>query len=388
MQWRTSVLAVDDFSEVVAHIYDAAVDVTRWPDTLSLLARIFEGRAAQISLSPSLLVPGLEEVAFITTWGWTEEVLATFVPKYLALSHADPRRSVVPTHFRPVHCRQFVSDETLHASEIYKQALDPGGIEYSMYFSVPLDQEMMGVLSVMRGKDHVPFTPEDCMDFGRFVPHVHRAVNMHGAFHRCREEIATVRALLDGVPLGMMVVEDDELTIANEAARRLLDEGDAMEARDGRLRGATRRADAELRDAVNEARSGADKAIGLALPIDHAEPLRAVVRRLRPDSAGMLGAPRDAVALYVTDPRKPIETSEEILQRLFGLTAREAAVLRVLAEGGDLRRAAARLGVTRETVRTHVRHIMETTGARRQVDLVRMVLASPAWIAGRGGPER
>ncbi len=76
------------------------------------------------------------------------------------------------------------------------------------------------------------------------------------------------------------------------------------------------------------------------------------------------------------------------MQRLFGLTAREAAVLRVLAEGGDLRRAAAQLGVAHETVRTHVRHIMETTGARRQVDLVRMVLASPAWIAGRAVPEQ
>ncbi len=163
---------------------------------------------------------------------------------------------------------------------------------------------MMCVLSVMRGRDHVPFTTEDCTDFGRFVPHVSRAVNMHGTFHRYREELATVRALLDGVPLGMMVVKDDELTIANEAARRLLNEGDAMHAQDGRLRGTTRRADAELRDAVHEARSGADKAIGLALPIDHAEPVRAVVRRLRPDSAGMLGAPRDAVALYVTDPRE------------------------------------------------------------------------------------
>jgi DNA-binding CsgD family transcriptional regulator len=380
------VLEIDDFSEVVAHVYDAAVDVTRWPDALSLLARIFEGRGAQISLSPSLLGPGLEAVAFVRVWGWTEEELASFLPKYLALSHADPRGSIARTPFRPVHCRQFVSDEMLHASDIYKQALHPENVEYSMYFTVPLDQEMMCVLSVMRGRDHVPFTTEDCTDFGRFVPHVGRAVNMHGTFHRYREELATVRALLDGVPVGMMVVKDDELTIANEAARRLLNEGDAMHAQDGRLRGTTRRADAELRDAVHEARSGGNKAIGLALPIDHAEPVRAVIRKLCPDSAGMLGASRDAVALYVTDPRKPIETSEEILQRLFGLTAREAAVLRVLAEGGDLRRAAAQLGVTHETIRTHVRHIMETTGARRQVDLVRMVLASPAWMAGRGGP--
>jgi DNA-binding CsgD family transcriptional regulator len=98
----------------------------------------------------------------------------------------------------------------------------------------------------------------------------------------------------------------------------------------------------------------------------------------------MLGAQSEAVALYVTDPRKPVETQEEILQRLFGLTPREAAVLRILVEGEDLQSVAARLGIGIETVRSHVKHIMERTGASRQAELVRMVLSSPAWVAGHG----
>jgi hypothetical protein len=36
---------LDDFSEAVAHVYDAAVDVARWPDALSVFARMFDGRA-------------------------------------------------------------------------------------------------------------------------------------------------------------------------------------------------------------------------------------------------------------------------------------------------------------------------------------------------------
>jgi DNA-binding CsgD family transcriptional regulator len=70
------------------------------------------------------------------------------------------------------------------------------------------------------------------------------------------------------------------------------------------------------------------------------------------------------------------------LQRLFGLTAREASVLRIVVEGDDLQNVAVRLGIGIETVRSHVKHIMETTGARRQAELVRMVLSSPAWIVG------
>jgi DNA-binding CsgD family transcriptional regulator len=372
------VLDLDNFSQAVAGVYDASMDVERWGDTLSLLAKIFSGRAAQISVGTAP-----HEIAFVKVWGWSDEELARFLPPYLALTPTDPRIAMSSTPYKAVHCRQFVSDEVLRASEMYKQALCPGGVEYSMTIFIPIDRGTACMLGVMRGPHHAPFTTDDCTDFGRLIPHVTRAVTMHGAFQSCREELATVKALLDGVPLGMMVVDDDELKVANLAARTLLSEGDAMRLHNGRLQGATRRGDTDLRDAVHEALSGTDQPIGLALPINHAEPVRAVVRRLHPASAGMLGSRSDAVALYVTDPRKPVETSEEVLQRLFGLTAREASVLRLLAEGEDLQSVAARLGIGVETVRSHVKHIMETTGASRQAELVRMVLSSPAWIAGR-----
>ncbi len=355
------------------------MNIERWPDTLALLAKIFGGRAAQIGVgSPR------REVAFVKAWGWTDDELARFMPAYVTLTPTDPRWAMMATPYKAVHCRQLVSDEVLRASEMYKQALRPAGVEYSMGLSVPLEQEMFCVLSVMRGPHHVAFTVNDCEDFGRLAPHVGRAVTMHGAFQHCREELATVKALLDGVPLGMMVVDDDELKVANRAARTMLDEGDAVRLQSGRLGGATRRADTDLRAAINEALDGDDRAVGVTLPIDHAEPVRAVVRRLHPNSAGMVGARSEAVALYVTDPRKPVETPEEILQRLFGLTPREASVLRILVEGDDLQVVASRLSISIETVRSHVKHIMDTTGASRQAELVRMVLSSPAWIAGRG----
>ena len=86
-----------------------------------------------------------------------------------------------------------------------------------MGLMVPIEQEMNCLVSVMRGSDHVPFTTDDCVEFGRLAPHITRAASMYGALRRCREELATVNALLDGVPLGMMVVDDDELRVANRA---------------------------------------------------------------------------------------------------------------------------------------------------------------------------
>jgi DNA-binding CsgD family transcriptional regulator len=267
---------------------------------------------------------------------------------------------------------------------MYQQALAPVGMEYSMGVYIPIEEKLISVISVIRGPDSAVFTVADCEDFSRLVPHLTRAVNMHDAFRRSQEELANIKALLDAMPLGMMVVDDDEVKVANLAARSLLDEGNAMRVRNGRLHGATQRGDTDLREAVHQALSGTEQPVGVVLPLDHAEPIRAVIRRLHAKSARMLGTPSDAVALYVTDPRKPLETPQEILQRLFGLTAREAAVLQILAEGKDVHAAAARLGVGIATVRSHVKHIMETTGASRQAELVRLVLSSPAWVVGRG----
>jgi len=137
-------------------------------------------------------------------------------------------------------------------------------------------------------------------------------------------------------------------------------------------------------EAMREAQGGGDRPIGVTLPAGKAQPLRAVVRKLGRSTAGLLGARPDAVALYLADSRRPLETSEELLRRLFGLTAREASVLRALVEGGDTRGIARRLGIGAETVKTHLRHVMQAVGARRQAELIRLVLSSPAWIAATG----
>ena len=370
-------LDIDNFSHAVAGIYDASMDIERWPGVLAQFAGMFGGTASQIGVGSSL-----QDIAFVKIWGVPEDVLAQTMPKYIALSPTDPRMRMLTTTYKATHCRQFLSDEELWASEMYKQALKPSGVEYCMGFTLPIDQDITVILGVMRGPHLAPFTANECTEFGRFAPHVTRAISMHGAFRRTHEELTTVKALLDGVPLGLMVVEEDELKVANRAARAILEDGDALLLRNGRLSGATGRTDAELRAAVNEALSDSDKQIGVTLPTDHAEPIRGLVRKLHPRSAQFIGAASESVALYLTDPRRPMETPEETLQRLFGLTPREATVVRSLAKGEDLQTTAAQLGISIQTARTHLKHIMETIGVSRQAELIHMVLSSPAWIAG------
>ena len=60
----------------------------------------------------------------------------------------------------------------------------------------------------------------------------------------------------------------------------------------------------------------------------------------------------------------------ELLRRHFGLTPAEAKLALHLAAGETLRSAEAKLGMTYETARTHLKSIFQKTGTCRQAELV------------------
>jgi DNA-binding CsgD family transcriptional regulator len=369
---------IDDFSRAVAQIYDASLDIGRWGVALETLSTLFDSPMAQLVYFKSLYDPD----AIFRFVGFDSEPL---FEKYRALSPTDPRHP--PKTFKPYHCRQLVSDDGLHSTAIYREVLEPVGIEYSLAVQINLDDGTICSLSVMRGPAQSAYTAEDCDDLGRFVPHVARATVMHGALRRARDTAVAARALIDGVPMGMIVLQQERIVVANAAASQLLDQGDALRRSGAVLVGATALDQARLSRAVREAMTGDGEPVGVTLLAGEEGQLRVVATRLAPGSAGMIGAEPDAVALYLTDSRRPIETNEEVVRRLFGLTAREAAVLCALVQGDATQEIAERLGIGVETVKTHLQHVMQNVGVNRQSDLVRLVLSSPAWIGDpRLGP--
>jgi DNA-binding CsgD family transcriptional regulator len=57
----------------------------------------------------------------------------------------------------------------------------------------------------------------------------------------------------------------------------------------------------------------------------------------------------------------------------YALTAAEEKVLNGLVRGRTPEEAAAELGITMNTIRTHVRHILQKTGSRRIADLLNLI---------------
>jgi DNA-binding CsgD family transcriptional regulator len=68
------------------------------------------------------------------------------------------------------------------------------------------------------------------------------------------------------------------------------------------------------------------------------------------------------------------------LREDLGLTRAEAAVAAEILEADGLQAVADRLGVSLATVRTHLAHVFDKTGTRRQAELVRLLLRSASAV--------
>ena len=84
---------------------------------------------------------------------------------------------------------------------------------------------------------------------------------------------------------------------------------------------------------------------------------------------------RCAAALVLTPVTLPQAPPVELVQSLFDLTPAEARVARSLAAGKTVEDIATDRGTSANTIRTHVRGVLEKTGCNRQVDIVALLTA-------------
>jgi DNA-binding NarL/FixJ family response regulator len=87
------------------------------------------------------------------------------------------------------------------------------------------------------------------------------------------------------------------------------------------------------------------------------------------------------VAVFINDPERHNEPPTGVLARLYGLTEAEARLLQALIVGKNLETFAEEVGVSMNTVRSHLKQVFRKTGTNRQPELVSLVMNSSAYLA-------
>lgn len=362
--------------------FDAAISGEGWPDILDAFRRGMAARAiALIEYDTQAKTAVIHQSLGIE-------------PRFLGEYHrgqsaADIWMKRIDLSIGPadvVRGEDLVPESLLMGSEFLRDWLAPQGLFHCLLSVLLRRGKTRVICAAWKGEPDGSFA-DDAIEFlRREAPRLGRALKIHDIVSRIATEREAALAVLDQIPIGMIIVDHAGTVLeSNRFANEILSHDDGLSVEHTGLKAHSRDTTVALHEMIARAVAGegyatAAEADTLSLERPSGRPnLAATVCRL-PLASRFLGSRRRAAAIYLTDPETRLDLDIEKLRQLYKLTPAEARLAALLAQGFRLEDAATELGVSLNTVRTHLKRIFSKTETDRQADLVRLVLSGPARI--------
>jgi DNA-binding CsgD family transcriptional regulator len=365
---------VEDFSAIVADIYDAALDPPLWRKVLkNVCAFTRGGPSASLFWQDAAKKTG----SSYFVWGGEARFGQLYWEKYIALNPFTPAAGSFPVE-QLYSAADVLPPPEFIETEFYKEWMSPQG--WGDVLSVNLDKTATGraVFSIARHARDGLVDEEMRQRVRLLVPHVRRAVMIGKLIDLNRHQAAALADTLDGLHAGAFLVDaEGRLVHANTSANDMLNDGNVLHA-NGRLVAFDAKGDQELHDIFAAARDGdatlGGKGVAVQLTARNGDRFITNVLPLTSGARRQAGIPYSAVAaVFVQRAGNDTPPSLDALAERYQLTPSELRVLIAIIDIGGVPEVAATLHLSQATVRTHLRHVFEKTGVRRQADLVKLM---------------
>ena len=365
----------------ISNIYDAALAPDLWPAALQSVM----DEAGAVGAGYSLFNKRTERVEWLSQSGPLVGREADYFSHYHALDHYRPILEVLPAG-RWLWISECLPETVLRRDEWYNDYLLRAGIDDALSARLCESASHVVVFGVSHGNDRAPFTAAGTAALQELLEPLAKAARLHTELGSLGWEPAIALRALDQLAAAVIVADSDGRVIqANRAAERVLQRGDGLTVRDGKL-GAlhvfdSARFEASIAAAAAEQKTGA--AIGRMRIRRHDghPPYMLTVAPLGADLA-LYGRSLALIVFGDPDEKTP---SERELAEFFRLSPAESRLAVALLAGKKLVEIAADFGVQITTLRTQLSSILRKTGVTRQVDLIRLLSNIPM-IPG-GAPD-
>jgi len=271
-------------------------------------------------------------------------------------------------------------------TEFYKVCNAPNNIHFILGIDLRDEQGHLFSLRLCRDRDSHNFTAEERNFVQMLSSHLLRAVANSITLVQFDAERQFYARATSGRALGIVIFDErGEILRSNGAAERAFAEKDGI----ARVNNQLQIRQAPLNEQLHRHVATALEAQRLGTPF----PLQAIsVPRAsgKPDYELVLNclpvdrqfAPNNSphLILFISDPAERADISTQALMDLYHLTATQAALVKLLAEGKTLEDVAQELNIKTSTARAHLRSIFAKTGVSQQSKLVSLVLKSLATV--------
>lgn len=371
---------LETFSALVEHIYDAAFDQRAWEDFLSGLAGALNAKSGLFRVVDErtrTLRSGIYHNLDERLQAEYREYFVAQDPIVEALTHA-PDVYIAPGE-------AFLDVAAYRQTEFFNEYARPQDNHHICGGLAMRNSEFTIKFGVQRDHRTGPFSWSDAEFIRQLVPHIQRSARLGHLLQMADLRAGSSDRALEAMAVAALLVDEQRRVLGtNEKAEALLQSGLGLTQKGGVLRAADQADDRPLNDALGVA-------VARARSAGTAEPEAILLRRGADGQQRLVVAlpltatkrqfagpwPSASVAVFVCNLDEAGLLNQEVLRRLYGLTAREAELAIALSGGQSLTEIALQWNVSTETLRTHLKRVLSKTRTTRQAELVRLLTGKP-----------
>jgi DNA-binding CsgD family transcriptional regulator len=360
--------------QIIENLYQGTLDSAAWGRAMAGMTALLKCSGVILfAADPSTqtvmrdeVYPGVEEIMRLYREHWAaEDIRITYG---LAARVGEPR-----------HERQMVEKHEWQRSAILNEFLLPLDIPFILATWLHKSSHRAVALTFEGSRNRGPFDENDSRQFRPLIPHVRRALEIRDRLEANEVRASALTSVVERSHMGVIVLDQrGRILEATGLAEQLLKAECGMRRASDHSLWLREPAGSQLRQWV---------VTGLP-PKDNLQGSLSVPRSGGLQSVSLVVTPMPSVPvawtgadprwlIFVFDPERRVAPVAELVSRQLGISAREGDIAVLLSLGHTLSSVATRLGISLHTVRVHLKHIFEKTGAHSQSDLVRRVLLSP-----------
>lgn len=349
--------------ELVDRIYECAFVPELWPGVLDELAKIANARGG-------FLLAANQEVLNWTASAKLYGGMETYLRGHFHKRSQRASRLIAARHAGFVREHDVYTDEELASDPVYRDLLWPVGLGWAAGIAIAAPTGDVLYLSVERRRSLGPVKAASVQRLNALRPHLARSALISARLQLELARAAATTMELIGLP-ALVFDARGKVLAANHLMEALTDHirwraQDRVSLKDSS-------ADALFRQAI-EALPLASTAPTCSFAVRGADTRAAMVAHVIPVRRSSRDIfVRCAGVLMLTPVTLPNGPPVELVTSLFDLTPAEARVARSLTAGKTLDDIATSGGVSRNTVRTQLRGVLEKTGCVRQAEVVALL---------------
>jgi DNA-binding CsgD family transcriptional regulator len=374
----------EQVSRLIGDIYDAALDRSLWASVLEQTCGYVQGASAQLGVDDS----AERSIRFLFEWGSDPHYLRLHEETYCRLNPMTVPTMLYAKVGSVLASSDLIPYDELVASRFFREWVAPQGIVDAIAVTLDKSATSYAALAINRHQSQGRVDELMRRRVTMLAPHFRRAVAIGRVIDLNKVAAAALADSLDGLAAAIVLVDATARIVhANARGRAMLAAGTVLADHGARFSATDLQADQALRMVFAAAEAG-DAAVGskgISVPLSardgerwvaHVLPLTSGARRNAGTSYSAVAAV--FVCRAALDLPHPLET----IANLYTLTPAEMRVLIAIVEIGGVPEVAPVLGISETTVKTHLQHVYQKTGAKRQADLVKL---AAGFISPLGG---